>query len=33
MLTEITKHFDYILIIVAAIIVYRMLGEPLAYKV
>jgi hypothetical protein len=33
MISEITKHFDYVLIIVAAIILYRMLGEPLAFKV
>jgi hypothetical protein len=27
------NHLDYVVIILAAVIVYRLLGEPLAFKV
>jgi hypothetical protein len=27
------KHLDYVIIIVAAVVLYRMLGKPLAFKV
>jgi hypothetical protein len=33
MLDQITKHMDYIVVIIAAVLIYRLLGEPLAFKV
>lgn len=33
MIDQITRHMDYIVVIVAAILIYRLLGEPLAFKV
>lgn len=33
MLDTILNHMDYIVVIFAAIVLYRLLGEPLAFKV
>lgn len=32
MIREITGNLDYVLVIVVAIIAYRMIGRPLAFK-
>lgn len=33
MIDDALSHMDYVLVIVIAIILYRLLGRPLAYKV
>lgn len=33
MISDIVRHLDYLVVIVLAIIVYRLLGAPLAFKV
>lgn len=32
MIDDITEHMDYVVVVVLAIILYRMIGRPLAFK-
>lgn len=33
MIKEVVSHLDYVIVIVAALVLYRLVGRPLAYKV
>lgn len=33
MITDITKNLDYFIVIIAAVVLYRWIGRPLAFKV